>query len=446
MGGKTALLDQLNELALNSKMAGGPNPIAVLNLVDIVAKDLQKKETPEAYLIYALYDEDSNRYEVGKKVLTRNAANQHEELEEKLAIKKNGYIETFVVNETTQDVWFDNFKILSQGSILVQETHYDPWGLELTGIGYEYAGVKNNKYLYNGKELIEDAGNYDYGWRQFDPSIARWNVVDNLAEKYYFFSPYHYAGNNPIRNFDIDGNEFTEGAWAFVNRLLADINSRQSSNNVKISEKRALLDQNGISEKMAKKLINQIGRLEQNNQDLEGVRGGIATLAVSDQIYDITTSNSLNEQGAVPGTGTDVGGAGFDFSTGTFSITLPSGANSSFIAHELQHAFQFETGQYSVGPRLNDPKNWNLLYDKHDEINAYNQWAALFNGRTYSGVNSLPESYRNVATGPVDATTHPNIGVVLSLPSDRRGATLQRIANSTGHAFRIDGVTYFRKR
>ena len=71
---KPALLDQLNELALNSKMAGGPNPIAVLNLVDIVAKDLQKKETPEAYLIYALGacpdersdigNEDSNRYEV----------------------------------------------------------------------------------------------------------------------------------------------------------------------------------------------------------------------------------------------------------------------------------------------------------------------------------------------------------------------------------------------
>ena len=72
-----------------------------------MAKDLQKKETPEAYLIYALGacpdersdigNEDSNRYEVGKKVLTRNAANQHEELEEKIAIKKNGYIETFVV-------------------------------------------------------------------------------------------------------------------------------------------------------------------------------------------------------------------------------------------------------------------------------------------------------------------------------------------------------------
>jgi RHS repeat-associated protein len=209
MGGKTALLDQLNELALNSKMAGGPNPIAVLNLVDIVAKDLQKKETPEAYLIYALYDEDSNRYEVGKKVLTRNAANQHEELEEKLAIKKNGYIETFVVNETSQDVWFDNFKILSQGSILVQETHYDPWGLELTGIGYEYAGVKKNKYLYNGKELIEDAGlqYYDYGARMYDPTIGRWGVVDPLAEKARRHSAYTYALNNPMRFIDPDGME-----------------------------------------------------------------------------------------------------------------------------------------------------------------------------------------------------------------------------------------------
>jgi RHS repeat-associated protein len=202
-----ALLDQLNELALNTQMAGGPNPIAVLNLVDIVAKDLQKKETPEAYLIYALYDEDSNRYEVGKKVLTRNAANQHEELEEKIAIKKNGYFETFVVNETSQDVWFDNFKILSQESILVQETHYDPWGLELTGIGYEYAGVKKNKYLYNGKELIEDAGlqYYDYGARMYDPVIGRWGVVDPLSDQMRRHSPYNYAFDNPIRFIDPDG-------------------------------------------------------------------------------------------------------------------------------------------------------------------------------------------------------------------------------------------------
>jgi len=112
-----------------------------------------------------------------------------------------------VVNETSQDVWFDNFKILSQGSILVQETHYDPWGLELTGIGYEYAGVKKNKYLYNGKELIEDAGlqYYDYGARMYDPVIGRWGVVDPLSDKMRRHSPYNYAFDNPVRFIDPDG-------------------------------------------------------------------------------------------------------------------------------------------------------------------------------------------------------------------------------------------------
>jgi hypothetical protein len=137
-GGQQRLIADLNELALSTQRAGGTNPIALLNLVDIVAKDFQKKEAPEAYLMYALYDQDSNRYEVGKKVLSKNAANQHEVLEENMYISQDGYMETFVVNETAEDVWFDNFLVMSMSSPVAQETHYDPWGLELTGIGYQY--------------------------------------------------------------------------------------------------------------------------------------------------------------------------------------------------------------------------------------------------------------------------------------------------------------------
>jgi RHS repeat-associated protein len=206
-GAKDKLINDLNELAVSTQRAGGANPIALFNLANILAGDLQKKEAPEAYLIYTLYDQDSNRYEVGKKVLTKNAANQHEVLEENMYISKDGYMETFVVNETSEDVWFDNMMVMSISSVIVQETHYDPWGLELTGLGFQYGGIKANKYLYNGKELIEDNGlqYYDYGARMYDPAIGRWSVIDPLSDQMRRHSPYNYAFDNPIRFIDPDG-------------------------------------------------------------------------------------------------------------------------------------------------------------------------------------------------------------------------------------------------
>ncbi len=116
-------------------------------------------------------------------------------------------METFVVNETSEDVWFDNMMLMSMSSPIAQETHYDPWGLELTGIGFQYGGIKANKYLYNGKELNEDAGlqYYDYGARMYDPVIGRWGVIDPLSDMYQEYAPYNYVVNNPINNYDPDG-------------------------------------------------------------------------------------------------------------------------------------------------------------------------------------------------------------------------------------------------
>ena len=90
-----------------------------------------------------------------------------------------------------------------------EENNYYPFGLEHKGYNNIINGT-HHPYTFNGKEKQEELGlNWiDYGARNYQPDIGRWFNVDPLAEKFYDYSPYHMASNNPIVFMDYDGKDY----------------------------------------------------------------------------------------------------------------------------------------------------------------------------------------------------------------------------------------------
>ena len=61
------------------------------------------------------------------------------------------------------------------------------------------------RYRYIGKEKDLESGLYYYGARYYAAWTCRFISVDPLASTYAQLTPYNYADNNPINDFDIDG-------------------------------------------------------------------------------------------------------------------------------------------------------------------------------------------------------------------------------------------------
>lgn len=123
------------------------------------------------------------------------------------------------------------FRVNSSGTVeanLLRD--YYPFGMEHADATSVTPSPKNN-YLYNGKELQEGLGQYDYGARFYDPVIGRWGTVDPLAESYHSYSPYNYALNDPIGKLDPNGM-WVESKDRFSTTDPADIAAFLQSNEI----------------------------------------------------------------------------------------------------------------------------------------------------------------------------------------------------------------------
>ena len=75
------------------------------------------------------------------------------------------------------------------------------------------------RFGFNNKEKDDETygqGNeYDYGFRIYNSRLGRFLSVDPLVKSYPWFSPYHFAGNQPIWAIDLDGKEqiYVTSCW-----------------------------------------------------------------------------------------------------------------------------------------------------------------------------------------------------------------------------------------
>ena len=127
----------------------------------------------------------------------------------------------------------------SQGDILERNAYY-PFGLQMNqGKAYPtlterlpqlYSGYVSStptrRDLYNGKELQTAAGTdyLDYGFRQYDQTIARWFNIDPKADKYLSLTPYNYCAGNPISLIDLYGRASTE--YDTTGKVISDLGGK----------------------------------------------------------------------------------------------------------------------------------------------------------------------------------------------------------------------------
>jgi len=139
--------------------------------------------------------------------------------------------------------------VLRDDKAVLEQNHYYPSGMRFGESAVNGGSVQ--PYRHTGHEMQEMHG---LNWIDNNARFRTvsdgggFTGVDPLCEKYPDVSPYVYCNNNPIRFIDPTGMEFTDAAWKEVKRLIADINTRQKSNNEAIAEKKEKLKEAGYQQ------------------------------------------------------------------------------------------------------------------------------------------------------------------------------------------------------
>ena len=108
-----------------------------------------------------------------------------------------------VINDRKTDSLNGAIK-LGFNAVVISATDYYPFGMPIDSRSYTSSLYR---YGFNGKENDKETGEQDYGMRMYDSKVPHFLSIDPISREYPDYSPYMFAGNNPIKNIDLDGLE-----------------------------------------------------------------------------------------------------------------------------------------------------------------------------------------------------------------------------------------------
>ena len=368
-------------------------------------------------------------------VLRGGAGNSKADTLEMLRFAGGYFDANLVPHYYVTDYLGSNIAVICSDGALVQSVTYYPYGephrdpSASAGIGIAgpdlpmsaptsntaTASTSSNPYLYGGKEYARRDGlrEYVYGARMCVPSETRFTSMDELCELRPWESPYLFCGGNPVRYVDPTGLVFTDRAKPLID-------SFKSLLDKKIMEK--LLDaikKFGEYQKSGKKkdLKNAYKSLKEA-LSFEAIKGEVKTLEESSTKYDMFVPDYTSVDTEAKGR------SQYSGKHKRFFMVIPDATAYGWMAHELKHAYQFETGRISYGRYSSGEP----FYDQHDEVEAYDR------GRMIS--SCMPSYFENK-----DAYSRFQYGPE-QVDTKASDAKLQELATKNKAWFKANGKIY----
>ena len=314
------------------------------------------------------------------------------------ATAANSTTDKFAFNYYNQDHLGNNREVVDAKGVVQQVTNYYPFGApyaDATAI----KGAAVQPYKYNGKELdlMHGLNTYDYGARQHDPILARWDRIDPLCEKYYNVSPYAYCVNNPVRFIDPDGRHvrISDGKghqYLYYNSLLYRWGKDQNGHIVPL--KPIKVAQNSFMGKV----LNALNTMAKSkNKVVQTVFNALTD--IKDNHANIIKQGGANEQSK---TSPEKGGwennirINFEYDKQIDSYgELKYQTFYDCLGHELKHAYDHQMGISS-----------NSLYPGHDF--TYTEFSTVYFENILRGEHkALPRlTYRGI---PINSRNIPKL-------------------------------------